>query len=93
MESEIGKVHYHKNFYDNLSVAFEDEDFDTFIDSIIDTYKELLTTCSPDKTKVTNQVFKSEIPDKVMDFFEKKISGIMNLISDILKILKKEEVR
>ena len=86
---EIGKVHYHKNFYDNLSDAFEDEDFDTFIDNIIDSYKELLTNCSPDKTKVTNQVFKSEIPDKVMDFFEHKISGIIDLISDILKILEK----
>ena len=87
---EIGKVHYHKNFYDNLFNAFDNEDFETFIDNIIDSYKELLINCSPTQTKVTNQVFKSEIPDKVMDFFEKKISGIINLMSDLLKILEKE---
>ena len=86
---EIGKVHYHKNFYDNLYDAFEDEDFETFIDNIIDSYKELLKSCTPDKTKVKQQIFKSEIPDKVMDFFDKKISGIIDLISDILKILQR----
>ena len=87
---EIGKVHYHKNFYDNLYDAFEDEDFETFIDNIIDSYKELLKSCTPDKTKVKQQIFKSEIPDKVMDFFDKKISGIIDLISDILKILQRK---
>ena len=86
---EIGLVHYHKNFYDNLFKAFDDVDFDTFIDKIIDTYKELLVNCSPDKTKYKKQIFKSEIPDKVVDFFEKKISGILDLVSDVLKILEK----
>ena len=86
---EIGKVHYHKNFYDNLFDAFDNRDFETFIDNIIDSYNEILTDCSPDKTKVTNQVFKSEMPDKVIDFFEKKIFSITNLVSDILEILKK----
>ena len=86
---EIGIVHYHKNFYDNLFYAFDNEDFETFIDNIIDSYNHLITNCSPTQTKVTNQVFKSEIPDKVMDFFEKKISGIINLISDVSEILEK----
>ena len=86
---EIGLVHYHKNFYDNLFKAFDDADFDTFIDKIIDAYKELLVNCSPDKTKYKKQIFKSEIPDKVMDFFEKKILGIIDLVSDVLKILEK----
>ena len=35
----IGLVHYHKNFYDNLFRAFDNDDFDTFIDNIIDSYK------------------------------------------------------
>jgi hypothetical protein len=88
-DCEIGKVHYHRNFYDNLFDAFDNEDFETFIDNIIDSYNHLITNCLPTQTKVKNQVFKSEVPDKVMDFFEKKISGIMDLMSEVLEILEK----
>ena len=84
----IGLVHNHINFYDNLTDALELDRLDEFIDKIIDTYQELLTNCSPTQTKINKQIFKSEIPDKVMIFFETKISGIIDLISDVSKILE-----
>ena len=87
-DCEIGKVHYHKNFYDNLFEAFVKRDFETFIDNIIDTYNELLQNCSPDKTKVNKQIDQSEIPNKVNMFFEKKIISLIDLISEVLKILE-----
>jgi hypothetical protein len=87
-DCEIGKVHYHTNFYDNLFEAFVKRDFETFIDKIIDSYKELLTKCHPNKTKVNKQIDNSEIPNKVNIFFEEKISGIIDLMSEILKILE-----
>ena len=68
----IGLVHHHINFYDNLTDALELDRLDEFIDEIIDTYQELLTNCSPTQTKINNQIFKSEIPDKVMIFLKLK---------------------
>jgi hypothetical protein len=84
----IGVVRHHADFYDHLFQAFDDNDFETFVDNIISSLNELLNHCSPDKTKVMVQIAKSEISDKVMDFFEEKISKILELMKDVLKIWK-----
>ena len=86
-DCELGVVHYHRNFFENLFDAFDNEDFEKFIDDLIISYEHLLDSCLPDKTKVTKQVAQSIFSDKVNEFLKDKLDAVISLMKDILKIL------